>query len=102
MTKKWGILQRALTTQLTSDKWLVLAIARVQNLVSNERLKPGQRTAIAMGSRTLLLSWFRVVTSQMEMEASDSLAALLIVYNWFNELKQLQRGLLDRPRIRFL
>ena len=49
MTSKWGILQRALTTQLTSDKWLVLAIARMHKLIINGRLRPGQ-----MGSQMLV------------------------------------------------
>jgi hypothetical protein len=52
----------------------------VHNFVLNERLRPGQQTATEMGSRMLLLSCFSAITSQMEMEVSDSMAALLIVY----------------------
>jgi hypothetical protein len=44
MTKKWGILQRLLTTKLSNDKWIVLAIARLHNFVIDERLAAGERT----------------------------------------------------------
>jgi hypothetical protein len=44
MTKKWGILQRLLTTKLSNDKWIVIAIARLHNFVINERLAAGERT----------------------------------------------------------
>jgi hypothetical protein len=50
MTKKWGILQRSLTTKLDNDKWLILAIARLHNFCVNERLTLGQRTAFSEGT----------------------------------------------------
>jgi hypothetical protein len=53
MTKKWGILQRLLTTKLTNDKWLVLCIARLHNFVINERLSSGQRAAFKVGDKAV-------------------------------------------------
>jgi hypothetical protein len=44
MTKKWGLLQRLLTTKLKQDKWIVLDIARLHNFVINERLAAGERS----------------------------------------------------------
>jgi hypothetical protein len=53
MTKKWGILQRLLTTKLTNDKWLVLCIARLHNFVINERLSSGQQSAYKVGDKVV-------------------------------------------------
>jgi hypothetical protein len=70
MTKKWGILQRNLTTKLDNDKWLILAIARLHNFSINERLRPGQRTPYSDGNMRAAIKLVR--RSHQSPEGSGS------------------------------